>query len=70
MHAQVDSVTSPGSDEVATSPCRHACTGRLAPRFPTRMEEKAALRRRSHARGQESARWGQQVSQTGDSGWL
>jgi hypothetical protein len=33
MHAQTDSVTSPGSDEVATSPRRHACAGRSTPRF-------------------------------------
>jgi hypothetical protein len=34
MHAQTDSVTIPGSDEVATSPRRHACAGCSAPRFP------------------------------------
>jgi hypothetical protein len=34
MHAQVDSVTSPGSDEVATSPRRLARAARSAPRFP------------------------------------
>jgi hypothetical protein len=56
-------VTNPGSDEIATIPRRLARAGHSSSAdFQARMEEEGALRRRSHARGQESARWGPHAS--------